>query len=74
MTDKSFQGGNGWVEYKKLVLQKLKELDELHDRFEEHRAELNGRISSLESKAGFFGAAGGAVAGALLTLLLKYLI
>lgn len=73
MTDNSFQGGNGWVEYKKLVLQKLKELDELHDSFELHRTELHGRITRLETKAGMFGAAGGAVAGTLFTLLLKLL-
>ena len=73
MTDNSFQGGNGWAEYKKLVLQKLKESDDLHETFELHRTEVHGRITKLETKAGMFGAAGGAVAGTLLTLLLKIL-
>lgn len=66
-------GGNGWNEYKRLVMSQLEELNFRFDRIDEKLDRINTKVVVLETKAIFLGALAGLVVGAVVQIVVTIL-
>ncbi len=54
-------GPNGWIEYRKLVLQQLKDLNSAVAGIREEQTKIREAIAGLNVKSGAWGVLGGAI-------------